>query len=63
MAFKWKNGKIKRVYPPQKLPKKIERELEKYWEETVVDMSPYEYIQKMDIEIVEGKAHCFQPEK
>ena len=60
MAFKWKNGKIKRVELPKKLPKKLAKKLEKYWEETEVDFSYLDYIDELDIKVVEGKKECFQ---
>jgi len=63
MAYKWENGKIKKVELPKKLPKELEEKLEKYWEETEVDFSYLDYIKEMDIEIVKGKSHCFQKRK
>ena len=60
MAYKWKNGKIKKVELPKKLPKELEEKLEKYWEETEIDMSRYDYIDELNIPIVKGKSRCFQ---
>ena len=53
MAFKLENGKIKRVELPKKLPKKLAKKLEKYWEETEVDFSYLDYIDELDIKVVD----------
>ncbi len=54
MAYKWENGKIKRISLPKKLSKKNQKLLEEYWENTKSIDKELEILKKLDIKIIDA---------
>ncbi len=54
MAYKWENGKIKRISLPKKISKKNQELLEKYWEKSVSLDKEFEILKKLNIKTLNG---------
>jgi len=54
MAYKWENGKIKRISLPKKLSKKNQKLLEEYWKNTKSIDKELEILKKLDIKIIDA---------
>ena len=54
MAYKWENGKIKRISLPKKISKKNQKILEKYWEKSNSLEKELEILKKLNVKTVNG---------